>query len=104
MSSPHKAYRSCDVLTAQKSQEANTRIRVFVSWLTDHLSVGLFLYDAEVLLAYSAERANPVIGDVFKCCTGSDSSFGISLCGIVDPAASVTNVLFHNDFEFSRVL
>ena len=49
----------------------------------------------ELILAYAAEGAYPVSGEVFKGCAGSDAVFGITYCGVVFIPANVTNVL-HN--------
>lgn len=50
----------------------------------------------KVLFTHSAYRAYPVVGNIFECCAGSDSSGGISYFRIIDPVADGASILFHN--------
>ena len=48
-------------------------IRRFFGLFLQKVFFGLLLNEAEIILAYSAKRANPIIRDVFECCTWSDA-------------------------------
>jgi hypothetical protein len=54
------------------------------------------LYRAEIFLAYSAKRANPIIWDVFECCTWSDAALWITYFWIINPTTHVANIFLHN--------
>lgn len=56
----------------------------------------LILNRAEIFLTYTTQRAGEIIGKILKSCAGSNAIFGVAYCGIIYPATSVTNVLFHN--------
>lgn len=56
----------------------------------------LFFYQFELFLAYAANRANPIIGNVLECSSGSDTSVGISHSRVVNPFADCAFVLFHS--------
>ena len=45
--------------------------------------------------ADAADGANPVFGNLFELRSGGDASVGIADCGIVDPLADYTTILFH---------
>ena len=47
----------------------------------------------ELAFTSSAFRADPVGGEVFKCGSGGDSTFGVTFCGIVPPATYVADIL-----------
>ena len=49
----------------------------------------------ELVLAYSAERTNPIFGKGFKRSAGSDAVIRIANCGIVLVPAYITSVFFH---------
>ena len=55
----------------------------------------LFLY-GEVVLAYAADGAYPVFGDVFKGSAGGDAAVGVAYFGVINVTTGVANVLFHN--------
>ena len=57
----------------------------------------LLLLGLEAVLTYTTDGANPIIGDILKCCSWSDSAIGIAFCWIVNVSANFTNVL-HNRF------
>jgi hypothetical protein len=57
----------------------------------------LLLLGLEAIFAYTTDGANPIIGDILKCCSWSDSAIGIAFCWIVNVSANFTNVL-HNIF------
>ena len=58
------------------------------------LFVGLLLY-REVVLAYSADGANPVLGNVFKGCAWSDTAIRIANFWVIHVTAGLADVLFH---------
>lgn len=60
------------------------------------ISFNLFLNRAEIVLAYSAKRANPIIRDILECCTWSDAAFWISYFWIINPTTNVTYIFLHN--------
>lgn len=66
------------------------------SYKCDDRTRRLVVYRTEIFLAYRAERANPVGGNVLKGRAGGNTIVGISLCGVVNVAANVANILFHN--------
>ena len=55
----------------------------------------LVFVDAEVFLAYAANGANPIFGNVFESGAGSNAGIGITFGGIVNITTGVTDVLFH---------
>ena len=57
---------------------------------------GLFVNGAEFILAYAAERANPVFGEFFEWGAWLNTVVGITYCGVVLVSADVTYILFHN--------
>ena len=56
---------------------------------------GLLLDLLELILAYAAQRAYPIVGNILESRSRSDTSFGIANCRIIDPIANRTSVL-HN--------
>lgn len=60
------------------------------------ISFYLFLNKAEIILAYSAKRANPIIRDILKSCTRSDAALWISYFWIINPTTNVTYIFLHN--------
>ncbi len=56
----------------------------------------LLLNRAEIVLAYSAERANPIIRDILESCTWSDATLWISYFWIINPATNITYIFLHN--------
>ena len=54
------------------------------------------LYRREVVFSYSAERANPIIGNILKRCSGSYAAIRISHFGVVNVPAYITYILLHN--------
>lgn len=63
------------------------------------LRVRLPLYheiqQVEIFFAYAAFGAFPVVGDVFKLCSGGDAVFRIAEFFIVNPAAGAAHILRH---------
>ena len=55
----------------------------------------LLFHWAEVFLAYAAEGAYPVGGQVFEGGAGGYAIVGVALGGIILVVADVANVLFH---------
>ena len=58
------------------------------------------LLDGKLLLAYAAEGAGEVFGDVLKGSAGGNVALGTAGSGIVFPAADGADVLFHNANNF----
>lgn len=56
----------------------------------------VFGFDYEVFFAHTAYGAYPFGGKIFKSCSGGDTSFGVADCGIIDPVANFTTILFHS--------
>ncbi len=50
----------------------------------------------ELVFAYSADGANPIVGDVFKFSSGSDAAIGVANRGVINPIANFTDVFIHN--------
>ena len=59
---------------------------------------------AELVLAHTAERAHPVFGQVFKCCSGGDAILRIAYFGVILITTNVANVLLHNDGCFFIII
>ena len=53
--------------------------------------VGL-LHGGELVFAYAADGAYPVVGEVGERCSGLDAVVGVAYCGVVDPVAYFTYV------------
>ena len=66
------------------------------------VSSGLLFY-REVLFAYSADGAYPILGEILEGCAWSDAAVGIAYFGVINITACVANVLFHNVFFVLRV-
>lgn len=56
----------------------------------------LFLYDFKHVFSYSAQGAYPIVGNVFKSCSGGDASLGVSHSRIIYPVTYGANVLLHD--------
>jgi hypothetical protein len=54
------------------------------------------LYRREVVFSYSAERANPIIGNILKRCSGSYAAIRISHLRIIYISTCITYILLHN--------
>ena len=52
------------------------------------------LFGAEVILAYCAEGAYEIFGNIFPLGAGQDAALGIALCLVIDPAANIAYI-FH---------
>lgn len=50
----------------------------------------------EHILAYAAQGADVVVGEVFKLCARGDAVFGFALFGIVDIVADGADVFVHS--------
>ena len=57
----------------------------------------LFFF-AELILAYSAERAFEVLGKILKLGAGSDSVIGIACFFVINVSAYVAYILLHYNF------
>lgn len=59
-------------------------------------ATGRLLFDGlELVLADTAQRAYPVVGNIFESRSGRNASFGIAYSGIIHPLADRTTILFH---------
>ena len=56
----------------------------------------------EVFFSDSTKRADPILGEVFKGCSGSDSVVRIADCRVIFIPADIACVLFHR-FLFFKV-
>ena len=56
---------------------------------------GLLLYGLEILFAYAAQGANPLVGNLLERGVGCDARIGISDGGVIDPTTYCASVLFH---------
>ena len=65
--------------------------------------MGLFLHYLKIVLAYAAKGANPVVGDILKCCSGLDATFGVAHFGVIDPTTNLANILLHSCVCFDVV-
>lgn len=50
----------------------------------------------KVIFPYTAQRAYPIIWNVFECSSRSDTTFRISLFRVVNPITNFANVFIHN--------
>ena len=55
---------------------------------------------AEHILAYAAGRTDIIIRKIFKPCSRNYSVISIAFSFIINPIASITNILFHKLFSF----
>ena len=62
------------------------------------------LFLAEHILAYSAEWTFEIFRQIFKLCARSNTKFRCSSLFVVNPAACVTYIFFHNDFLLKFIL
>ena len=56
----------------------------------------ILIFRAEVFLAYAADGAYPVLGEVFESGAGSYAVIGVAELWIIDVTAGVANILFHS--------
>jgi hypothetical protein len=54
----------------------------------------------EIILAYSAEGALEIIGQILKLCTGGDAVIGVADCLVLFPAAYFTYIFLHSFISF----
>ena len=50
----------------------------------------------EILLAYAANGALPILRDILECCSGCNSAVGIAYFGVILVTAKCANILLHN--------
>ena len=64
-----------------------------------------FLVRLEIVLAYAADRADPIFGNVFESRARLDAGFRIAHFGVVHPLAYGTDILLHrfNRFKFKFI-
>ena len=64
----------------------------------------------EAVLAHAAQGALKIIGQVLELCAGGNAVLGVAGGLVINPAASISNILFHNrtspyfKFNFSFML
>lgn len=58
--------------------------------------IRVMLFFGEIVFAYAAEGAYPVLGDIFPGSAWLDAVVGIAHFGVVNVTASVANVLSHS--------
>lgn len=56
----------------------------------------------ELVFSNSAHRAYPVVGDIGKSCSGSDTAVRITYGGIIYPSAYSTYIFSHNSVKKSN--
>jgi len=59
-------------------------------------AAGLIFEDGKIILADTALRALPIVGNILERRAGSDSTVGIADFRIVDPATYVTEIFLHS--------
>jgi hypothetical protein len=52
----------------------------------------------EIFLAYTADRALPILRDILESCAGCNSAIGITDFGVIFVAAKFANILLHSFF------
>ncbi len=57
----------------------------------------LIFDDRKVVFANAALGAFPIVGNIGKGGAGGDSIIGIASFGVINPAAYVTDIFFHED-------
>lgn len=67
-------------------------------------SYGLVFVGYELVLAYTADGANPIIWNVFKGCARGDATIGITHFGVVDIAARLAKILLHGCIAFKLLV
>ena len=58
-------------------------------------SSAVSLLRTEIFLAYAANWANPILGDVFKSCSRLYAIVGIAYFWVIHITAGLADVLFH---------
>lgn len=64
-------------------------------WRRLYLWYNPLFYRFELVFTYAAYRTNPVVGKVFKFCSGSDASVRISDRRVIDPVTDCAYIFFH---------
>ena len=57
----------------------------------------LLHYLFKLVFTYAAERANPIVGNVFKGSSGFNATFGVANGRVVHPLAHNAIIFFHVD-------
>lgn len=65
----------------------------------DTTSLIFYLFLREVVLADSAERADPILGEIFKCGPCSYAVVRVADLGIIDISTYVTYIFSHGGFR-----
>lgn len=101
LSGPPDAPRSVLGANLRKKQMRRTPIQRGAPHRVRRADLLLDLF--EIAFVDSADGACPVVGNLFERRSGGDASVGIADCGIVDPLADYTTILFHLLLFFIRV-
>lgn len=94
------SYKKVQSVSQQKKHWAYWFLKENVIMRQCFLSYTGFLYRTKLILTYSAKWADPILWEVFKCCTWLNAVFGVTNCRVVFPTANITYILFHNNFVF----
>ena len=79
------------------AERKETALPVAVSKCFGKGSWKLFHHLFKLIFAYAAERANPIVGNVFKGSSGFNATFGVANGRVVHPLAHNAIILFHVD-------
>lgn len=64
-------------------------------FLTSLHSVSVLVFFCEYFFSHTTDRAEPVVRQIFKSCSGSDTSVRISIFRIINIATRLTYIFFH---------
>ncbi len=72
------------------------------SFSTRHYAGGLYSFASvgsvnlgKLILTYSAERAYPIVGQIFESCAGLDTVFGVTYFRVINPIAYFAYIFIH---------
>lgn len=64
-------------------------------FLTSLHGVSVLFFFCEYFFSHTTDRAEPVVRQIFKSCSGSDTSVRIPIFRIINIAARLTYIFFH---------
>ena len=64
------------------------------------LPSGYLVFRYKFILAYSADRANPILRNIFKCCARLDSTVRIADFRVIYISTWLAYILLHNCYSF----
>lgn len=64
-------------------------------FLTSLHGVSVLVFFCEYFFSHTTDRAEPVVRQIFKSCSGSDTSVRIPIFRIINIAARLTYIFFH---------